>query len=179
MSELNVNDVLPIVRRAAEIGCITSTALFAGVALAYNCIIIPGLKEASSEVGESTRHWGVHYEKGKNTQIKLIAGSALTGALATYLGSPRAFLYAGGIIALNAPYTLLCIMPTNAKLLDLGKQITNLEKKGDSGEKGKKEKVDKEREASVLIEHWTKLHSVRTVLGISAVALIGYAFTKN
>ncbi len=63
------------------------------------------------------------------------------------------------IILANWPYTLLIIMPTNLKLIAT--------KESDVGPN-----------TVSMIQHWGKLHAVRTILGLVATGFFAWALIK-
>jgi len=75
------------------------------------------------------------------------------GALAWWLSGAWLWLIGAVLMLANWPYTLFVIMPTNNRLLAIG-----------TGEAGATSRS--------LIEHWARLHAVRTLLG--GLALIAF-----
>ena len=96
--------------------------------------------------------WKPSYQRGFNIQGSLAAVTAVAGA-AAYVQSGK-WLWLVGALAmfLNWPYTMLCLIPTNKKLLAIP-----LESSG----------PDTRR----MIEWWGRGHLLRGFLGAMAVAL--------
>ena len=89
-------------------------------------------------------------------QAPLAAVGFLLGLLAWWQTGVWLWLLGAVVLFANWPYTLLCIMPTNNKLMASDAAI--------AGPDSRK-----------LIEKWGRLHAVRTALGFGAVLLFLWA----
>jgi len=125
-------------------------ALFAGAALYIN------VAEHPARMGLETRiaalQWAPSYKRATWLQAPLALVSFLGGVVAWFLGAGGGWLLAAVLIGAVVPFTLLCIMPTNHKLLKPGRDL-------DSSETRR------------LLERWGKLHAVRTILSVVATVI--------
>jgi hypothetical protein len=94
--------------------------------------------------------WKPAYKRGFAMQAPLAIIGAALGLVAWWETSVLAFLIGGLLMLANWPYTLLAIMPTNARLM-----ATNPDAAGE--------------DTRALIVKWERLHMVRTLLGAAAV----------
>ena len=126
------------------VGC---CGLFAGAALYINLVEHPARMTCGVEI--ALREFAPSYKRAAVMQasLALIGGVAgvLTWALVGGLG------YLGGALLLLAvvPFTLVVVLPTNKRLLDLH---------------AKGETVN----AHELLQRWNALHAVRTALSVAA-----------
>ncbi len=94
---------------------------------------------------------------------RLQGGLAAVGTLAAigaWLGTGRiAWLVAGVVLGLVVPYTLVVILPTNARLLDRALSPDA-------------------PEARQLLRRWGTLHAVRTLLGLAAAAAMAHLLAR-
>jgi len=93
--------------------------------------------------------WKPAYKRGFTMQASLAIIGFLLGLLAWWQTGHWLWLLGAAILVANWPYTLLCIMPTNQRLM-----TTELASAG--------------AESRALIEKWATLHAVRTMLGFAA-----------
>jgi len=128
-----------------------STAIFAGAAAYITLVEHParmqcGIALAATEFGPSYRRAAV--------MQALSAAIAFLAAVGVWLENSRAMWLAGAIMIVAViPFTLIVILPTNQKLLD-----PTLDRNSSL--------------ARELLTHWAKLHAVRTVLSLSALAIL-------
>jgi hypothetical protein len=129
-------------------------AAFAGAALYIN------VAEQPARLGLDDRglltEWKPSYQKGFNMQATLALVAGALGLAAWWLTSDWRWIVGALLILANWPYTLLGIMPTNARLMAIPNE------KADAGSRR-------------LIEQWGRLHAVRTTLGIAATLAFAWA----
>ena len=119
-------------------------ALFTGAALYINVVEQP----ARLRLGHSAllTEWKPSYKRGFAMQAPLAMIGFVLGMLAWWETGNWLWILGGLLLIANWPYTLLIIMPVNRKLM--ATELTN------AG-----------RHTRTLIEHWARLHAVRTTLG--------------
>jgi uncharacterized membrane protein len=100
--------------------------------------------------------WKPSYKRGFAMQAPLAAIGCLLGLFAWWQTGNWLWVLGGLLMVANWPYTLLVIMPVNRKLM--ATELTN------AG-----------RQTRTLIEHWARLHAVRTALGFAATAVFLWA----
>jgi len=131
-------------------------AAFAGVAFYIN------VAEQPARLGLDDRNllkeWKPSYASGFAMQGTLAIGSAVLGLIAVWLTKDWRWVIGAALIFTNWPYTLLGMMPTNHKLKAIAEN--------DAGPASR-----------AMIEHWGRLHAVRTSLGIAAT--LAYLWALN
>jgi len=129
-------------------------AVFTGAALYVNVAEQP----ARLRLGHNAllTEWKPSYKRGLAMQAPLAILGFLMGLLAWWETGKWLWLVGAVLLLANWPYTVLVIMPTNQKLM-----ATELTKAG--------------RETRTLIEHWARLHAIRTALGFAATAVFLWA----
>lgn len=126
------------------------SALFAGAAIYIN------VAEHPARMGCDTRTavtvWAPSYKRATVMQASLAVLGALAGLAAWALGGVALWLLGALLIGSVVPFTLLVIMPTNARLLapDCDPEAP---------------------ETRRLLEKWGRLHAVRSVLSLLATLL--------
>jgi uncharacterized membrane protein len=136
---------------------LVTAALFAGAALYVSLAEHP----ARMRLAESAAlaQWQPSYARATPLQAGLALLSCLLG-LWTWWKLADPWLLAGAVaIGANIPLTLLVIMPANRRL-----KATPIEAAG--------------AETRMLLERWGRLHGLRTLLGLAAVALFFAAFLQ-
>ena len=133
---------------------LTFAALFTGAAFYINFAEQPArlLLDANSLL----KQWGPSYKRGFIMQATLAVLSGIAGIIMYYNTQNLIWILGSVIILSNWPFTLLVIMPTNLKLLEI------------------KEGTASTKEIERII-YWGKLHAVRTFLGIFAVLIFIFA----
>jgi hypothetical protein len=129
-------------------------AVFTGAALYINVVEHP----ARLRLGHSAllTEWKPSYKRGFAMQAPLAIIGFLLGTLAWWQTGNRLWILGALLLIANWPYTLLVIMPVNQKLM-----ATELSSAG--------------RETRNSIEHWARLHAVRTALGSAATVIFLWA----
>jgi hypothetical protein len=124
-----------------------SAGLFAGAAIYINLVEHPARVECGIEV--AVREFAPSYRRAAVLQGALAAIGFLSAIAAWFLGASFWWLGGGSVLGLVIPFTLVVIFPTNKKLLDPSLQT-------------------RPELASVLLARWTRLHAVRSTLGLIA-----------
>jgi hypothetical protein len=128
---------------------LAAASLFTGAALYIN------FAEQPARLGLDDRsllaEWKPAYRRGYTMQASLAIVGFLLGIVAWRATGNLAFLIGALLIVANWPWTLLGILPTNKALM-----ATDLAEAGAS--------------TRALLVRWNRLHAVRTVLGMFAVA---------
>jgi hypothetical protein len=132
---------------AGQVALITS-AVFAGAALYVNIVEQPA--RLSLDDRSLLREWKPSYKRGYAMQAPLAILGFLLGLLAWWETGPWAWLAGAIMMIANWPYTLLVIMPTNNRLMEMDAAVAGTD-------------------ARQLIEKWARQHAVRTGLGFAAV----------
>jgi Anthrone oxygenase len=129
-------------------------AVFSGAALYVNVAEQPArlLLEDRALLTE----WKPAYKRGFAMQGPLAVFGFLLGLVAWWQTGDWRWLLGAAFLIANWPYTLIGIMPTNNKLMEMP-----LEQAGP--------------ESRTLIERWGQLHAVRTALGFLATATFLWA----
>jgi hypothetical protein len=104
--------------------------------------------------------WKPAYKRGFAMQAPLAIIGFLLGLVAWWLSGRVAFLIGAVLLVANWPWTMLVLMPTNKALM-----ATGLDAAGPR--------------SRLLIRRWSRLHTVRTILGSLAVVAFLIAFRTN
>jgi uncharacterized membrane protein len=129
-------------------------AVFAGAALYVSVVEQPA--RLALDDRSLLAQWKPAYKRGTAMQAPLAVIGCLLGLVAWW--QTGVWLWAVGALLMiaNWPYTLIVIMPTNNKLAAI-----------DPAGAGP--------DARRLIEHWARLHAVRTALGFAATLVFLWA----
>jgi hypothetical protein len=127
-----------------------SAAVFAGAALYINVAEHPARMTLDTRFAAA--QWAPSYRRATWMQAPLALLSLLTGVASWLLGGGVGWAIAALLIGAVVPFTLLGIMPTNNSLLAPGRDLGSAETR-------------------TLLEHWAKLHAVRTALSLAATIL--------
>jgi hypothetical protein len=133
----------------------TAAALFTGAAVYISVVEQPA--RLSLEDRALLTEWKRAYDRGFAMQAPLALVGFLLGLLAWRQTANSLWLYGAVALVMNWPYTLLLIRPTNNQLLA-----------PDSAG----------RTSRRLIEHWGRLYTVRSLLGVVATAIFLWASTE-
>jgi hypothetical protein len=140
-----------------EVVAILAAGLFAGAAIYINFAEHPA--RMSLETRHAARQWAPSYARATRMQAPLAVGGFLFSMGAWWQSQGTAWLAAGLLLGAVVPFTLVVIMPTNRKLLETTRDFDS-------------------SETRALLEHWNRLHAVRSVLGLASfvIAVGGLAF---
>jgi anthrone oxygenase-like protein len=125
--------------------------LFAGAAIYITLAEHPARMECGTELAAT--EFGPSYRRAAPMQASL-AGLGLAAAILAWMQGRGLLVLIGGLL-LGAviPFTLVVILPTNKRLLDIG--------------------LDRHSaETAALLERWGRLHAVRSVLSALAFGLL-------
>lgn len=125
--------------------------LFAGTALYINLVEHPA--RMSLDTASAAAQWAASYHLATFMQAPLAVVSFLAGVTAWMLGADIGWLVAAVLIGAVVPFTFIGIMPTNRKLLGIGR---------DPGSS----------ETRQLLGTWNVLHTVRTIVGVAALVIM-------
>jgi hypothetical protein len=129
-------------------------AIFAGAAIYIN------IAEQPARLGLDDRslltEWKPAYKRGFAMQAPLAIAGCLLGLVAWWQTGGWLWVVGAVILIANWPFTLLGIMPTNNTLMATDPALAGT---------GSRQ----------LIEHWAKLHAVRSALGFAATLVFLWA----
>jgi uncharacterized membrane protein YdjX (TVP38/TMEM64 family) len=138
---------------ALEVIATLASGLFAGAAIYINLVEHPA--RMWLDTSNAISQWAPSYARATLMQAPLAVIGLLSAAAAWWIGAGTVWLVAGLLLGAVVPFTLLVIMPTNRQLL-------NPSRDRDSSE------------TRALLEHWARLHAVRSVLGLTAFVLCAW-----
>jgi anthrone oxygenase-like protein len=127
-----------------------AAALFAGAAFYINVAEHPARRTLETQFAAA--QWALSYRRATWLQAPLALLSLLAGLGSWWLGAGLGWAIAALLIGAVIPFTLVGIMPTNKLLLSPGRDLRTPETRD-------------------LLDHWAKLHAVRTALGVAAAIL--------
>jgi anthrone oxygenase-like protein len=130
---------------------VLATTLFTGAAVYINVAEHPARMECGTALAATV--FGPSYSRAAVMQAGL-ALVATTGAIGAWLmGAAVTWLIGALLIFAVVPFTLLVMLPANKRLLDPA--------------------IDRTSETvQVLLQHWGKLHAVRSALALAASILL-------
>ena len=133
---------------------LVSAATFAGAAVYINVAEQPARLELQD--GPALLQWQRSYDRAAVMQAGLVLLSALLGFVAAWPTRDLRWLAGGLVILVNWPYTFIVIVPVNKRL-----HATRPDQAS--------------AETRALIEHWGRLHAVRSALGIATTLIYLWA----
>jgi hypothetical protein len=129
-------------------------SLFAGAAVYINIVEHPARMKAGIRV--AITQFQPSFRRAAPLQAVLCSIGSLT-AIGSYLlkHDDKHWLYSGLLMLSIIPYTMIFIRPVYVRLLD--------------------EKVDKDsNETKLLLDKWNRLHTVRSIIGLTSVFIMLY-----
>src|SRR5258707_595612 len=123
-----------------------SAAMFAGAALYVNVAEHPARMTLDTRF--AAVQWAPSYRRATWMQAPLALLSLVAGLGSWFLGGGLGWAIAGLLIGAVVPFTFIGIMPTNRALLAPGRDLDTAETR-------------------TLLDHWSKLDAVRTVLSLA------------
>ena len=130
-----------------------AAAMFAGAALYVNVAEHPARMTLDTRFAAA--QWAPSYRRATWMQAPLALLSLVAGLGSWLLGGGLGWAIAALLIGAVVPFTFIGIMPTNRALLAPGRDLGTAETRS-------------------LLEHWAKLHAVRTGLSLAATILYVY-----
>ncbi len=127
------------------------TALFAGAALYVSMVEHPA--RMASDLAVALAEFRPSYKRAAVMQVILATGGVVAAITAYYFGNGVSTLVAGIVLATVIPWTLIAMMPINRQLLD-------------------ETRTSQTPDTDVLLKKWGRLHMVRTVASLLALAIL-------
>jgi len=196
-----------------EAATFASSALFAGAALYISLVEHPARKTLAassldvpkskgkaikkSAIKSAVLQWRESYQRAAPLQVFYALVAGVGGMCNTFvLKEAAAWAWGGGLVAMNVPFTLLCLMPINK---ELGKRAEMAELEQETRGTSDREEETKVEEEQVeeadpvsrrvtfclgswscsglpstkhLLRLWGQLHAVRAVLGLSGFLVL-------
>ena len=135
---------------ALQFVALFSTALFVGAALYVNLVEHPARMECGTAL--AVTEFGPSYRRATRMQASLAIVACLSAFSSWWIGRELAWLAGTILIGSVVVFTLIVMMPTNAKLVD--------------------PTLDRSSEAArQLLVRWARLHAVRTVCSLTALLI--------
>jgi hypothetical protein len=129
-------------------------AVFAGAAIYVNVAEQPARLNVDDR--SLLVQWKAAYKRGTAMQAPLAVAGFLLGLLSWWQTNDWRWLLGAVVLIANWPYTIVCIMPTNNRLMGI-------------------EPAQAGAESRRLIMSWARLHGGRTALGFAATAVFLWA----
>jgi hypothetical protein len=143
---------------ALQFVAILAATLFSGAAIYINLAEHPARMECGTELAATV--FGPSYRRAAVLQVALALTATIAGIGAWFTGAPLSWLAGALLIFAVVPFTLIAILPTNRKLLDPA--------------------LDRSSEATHrLLQHWGRLHAVRSILALAASVIFLSSVTPN
>lgn len=140
-----------------EILATLAAGLFAGAALYVTAVEHPARVSCGSAL--AVTEFRPSYERGAIMQATLALIGALAAMVRWGLGGQIGWLIGGLLLGAVVPFTLLVIMPTTTRLLDVSLELNS-------------------SESAVLLRHWGRLHAVRSAASLVAFTAFLFLFAS-
>ena len=134
-----------------EVVALACAGLFAGAAAYVSFVEHPA--RVSCGTAAAIEEFRPSYRRGAVMQASLAIAGLVAGVIAWVMVRDARLLAGALLLGSLVPYTLIAILPTNKRLLDLSLDASSAE-------------------ASALLRRWGVLHAVRTIVGLAAFALL-------
>lgn len=135
-----------------------AAALFTGAALYIHLVEHPARIKLDNK--SMLHEWKSGIKRATLMQGSLAIIAFLLAGISYVMTSCLLWGIGGILMITNWPYTLLVIMPTNKKLIST--PLTSVD-----------------ANTRLLIKRWIKLHTVRTILGITATILFAFGLSSQ
>ncbi len=142
----------------AGIIAVLACTLFAGAAVYINVAEHPARLSCGTEI--ALTQWAPSYKRATLMQLPLAILATIAGIGRWLLAGDGLWLTGSLCVFLVIPFTLVCILPTNNRLL---------EPRRDKGSV----------ETRALLETWGRLHAVRSVLSLLGSVLFALALARQ
>ena len=131
-----------------------SASLFTGASIYINLVEHPARMSCGTAL--AVAEFAPSYKRATVMQV-LLALISFLSSLTAWLMDPSIYWLIGGILIVTViPFTVIAILPTNKQLLSSS--------------------LDKNSEyAQQLLNHWGKLHSIRSLLSLLSLLIFLYA----
>src|SRR5262245_54157452 len=140
-----------------EMIAVLACTLFTGAAVYITAVEHPA--RLSCGVEAAIAEWAPSYKRATVMQVPLALIAGLFGIIRGIQGGGPLWGWAGMLIVVVVPFSLLAIRPTNNRLLDQGR-----DRRSD--------------ETLRLLKTWGRLHAVRAALSTAASMLFVWAATR-
>ena len=130
---------------------IVASGTFAGAAVYVSVVEHPARVACGVEV--ALREFAPSYKRATVMQASLAIVGLIAGLIVSWQNGDRWAALASVLLGAIVPYTLIVILPTNARLLDPALAFN-------------------EPEALRLLKRWSQLHAVRTVASCAAFLIL-------
>ena len=130
-----------------------TAAMFSGAALYINVVEHPARMTLDTKF--AVAQWAPSYRRATWLQAPLALLSLSAGLGSWLLGGALGWAIGALLIGAVVPFTFIGIMPTNQALLAPGRDLGTPETRS-------------------LLQRWTRLHAIRTVLSLTATILYVY-----
>jgi hypothetical protein len=133
-----------------ELVALLAAGIFAGAATYVSIVEHPA--RVSAGAGVALAEFRPSYGRASIMQASLAVLGGVAGVARWWVGGSSGWLVGGLALGAVVPFTLIIVMPTNARLLDASRQF-------------------EDAEVLALLRRWGRLHAIRTVASLLAFAL--------
>lgn len=133
-----------------EVVAVLASTLFAGASVYINLVEHPARLSCGTEI--AARQWAPSYKRATVMQVSLAIVATIAGIARGVADGGTVWFAAAALIVAVIPFTVIVVLPTNNQLLSPGRDLASVETRR-------------------LLEHWGRLHAIRSVLSLSAAVL--------